>query len=620
LLGPIFAREWLTVPRRSRHYVVRTAYLGLLWVLGLTTWQVTVGWSQSATLGENARFGTLLFLMLTKWVQLPLLVFFSALSAASAVSQEKDRRTFVLLLLTDLRSYEIVLGKLLGSLLQIALLIVGMVPVLALIVMLGGVAPWQVGQATLVLAAAALAAGSVGNLIALWRDKTFQSLALTVLFLILYFCLVEGLALLPVLGAALLGESAAPAGWPVAEWQQWLEPFRALQAVLEPPAQSLAGIAPAYGFAAVMVLVSVLLNAWGILKLRVWNPSGEPIMQRERPDEEEEKDRALAHAAPGAVRRVWANPILWREVRTRAYGRRPLLVKTAYALVLGLIVVYALLPLFGSEPPSRLPLSPGLVLVGVGILSLLLVSAQAVTAITSERDTGALDLLLVTDLTPQEFIFGKLGGILYNAKEYLLPPFLLAGVYVGISIGRDLPLLATPPALHPEQLAGKNIEALVCVFGALVVLLAFTLVLGIHVALRSDNSRLAIINTLATIFFLSAGTLLIMQLIQINTQSFEIQWASFILFIFAGVAGLYWILNGEQPSAALVVASWACPFAMIYTVTNILVGKPGSQESTDPLIPFLVTVGAFGFTVAAMLIPLLSEFDVALGRTTAGGE
>jgi hypothetical protein len=39
-----------------------------------------------------------------------------------------------------------------------------------------------------------------------------------------------------------------------------------------------------------------------------------------------------------------------------------------------------------------------------------------------------------------------------------------------------------------------------------------------------------------------------------------------------------------------------------------------------PLIPFLVMVGAFGFTVAAMLVPLVSEFDVALGRTTAGGE
>ena len=37
--------------------------------------------------------------------------------------------------------------------------------------------------------------------------------------------------------------------------------------------------------------------------------------------------------------------------------------------------------------------------------------------------------------------------------------------------------------------------------------------------------------------------------------------------------------------------------------------------------PFQIVITlAFGFTIAAMLVPLLSEFDVALGRTTGGGE
>ena len=38
------------------------------------------------------------------------------------------------------------------------------------------------------------------------------------------------------------------------------------------------------------------------------------------------------------------------------------------------------------------------------------------------------------------------------------------------------------------------------------------------------------------------------------------------------------------------------------------------------LIPFTVITAGFGFTIAAMLVPLVSEFDVALGRTTGGGE
>jgi ABC-type transport system involved in multi-copper enzyme maturation permease subunit len=614
LLGPIFVRESLTLPRRPRHYLVRAAYVGLLWVLGLTAWQVTVGWNQTATLGDNSRFGLLLFQVFTS-VQLVLLPFFAALSAASAVSQEKDRRTFVLLLLTDLRSYEIVLGKLLGSFLQIGLLLLGMVPVLGFITLLGGVAPEQVGQATLVLASTALAAGAAGNLVALWREKTFQALALTVLLLVLYVCLVRAVPAIVVWVASSAGYGA---GWHVENWQSWLDPFSALQSVLEPALGESMAVAPAYGFGALMLGVCILLASWGILRLRVWNPSGEPIMQRERPEEEEEKDRALAHAAPGTAREVWANPILWREVRTRAYGRRPLLVKAAYVLVLTLVCYYALAPVVAAESPNAIrgqEIIPAAAkgLVPVAVLSLLLLAAQAVTAITSERDGGALDLLLVTDLTPREFVFGKLWGILYNAKEYLLPPLILAAVYAWLG------LMATPPALHPETGAYKNQESLVCVAAATLVLLTFALVLGVHVALRTQNSRLAITNTLATVFFLSVGTLICIFLISINTR-FEYQWASFILFIAAGIGGLWWVLSGDRPSPALTVAAWCCPLGVFYTVTNLLVAKPGSQESADPLMPFLVTVGAFGFTVAAMLIPLLSEFDVALGRTTAGGE
>src|SRR6202011_3429332 len=170
MLGPIFARELLTLPRRSRHYVMRTVYVGVLWVLGLTIWQATVGWEQTATLGDLARFGLLQFQVLI-YVQLTLVFFFAALSGASAITQEKDRRTFVLLLLTDLRNYEIVLGKLLGSLLQIGLLLLAALPVLSLNLLLGGVDGAQVFQALLVLAATALASGSLGGLIALWRDK-----------------------------------------------------------------------------------------------------------------------------------------------------------------------------------------------------------------------------------------------------------------------------------------------------------------------------------------------------------------------------------------------------------------------------------------------------------------
>src|SRR5262249_48125504 len=132
-------------------------------------------------------------------------------------------------------------------------------------------------------------------------------------------------------------------------------------------------------------------------------------------------------------------------------------------------------------------------------------------------------------------------------------------------------------------------------------------------------SRLAVFHTLGSVFFLSIGTGVCFWLILINGR-FEYQWLSFSAFIFAGVGGLWWVLSGTRPSSALTLASWACPFAVFYSVTNVIIGKPGLRESTDPFIPLLVTGGAFGFTIAAMLVPLLSEFDVAIGRTSAPGE
>ncbi|MBX9624103.1 MAG: ABC transporter permease subunit [Gemmataceae bacterium] len=605
MLGPIFNRELATVPRRSGHYGSRAAVVGLIAVLGITTWQATVGFARDATLGEAAAFGQLLF-QIVCLVQLLLTLFFAALSAASAVSQEKDRRTFVLLLLTDMRDTEIVLGKLLGALLPVLVQLLVTVPVLALLLLLGGIDPEQVVQAVLVLVAAGVAAGSLGGLVALWRDRTFQALALSVLFLVLYVCLTQALGV--------VGPLVSPGvNWDTV--RAWLDPFSAMLTVLEPPAGGWTGLAPAYGFVLVMLGWCVVLNGIGVWKLRAWNPSGEPIMQRETPDAaeldaaEEAEKRAKAHAAPGKAREVWANPILWREVRTLAYGRRPLLVKLAFGVVLALILYFAVGEL--NRPGGRPAFAAAYGLVPVVVLTLLLASAQAVTSITSERDGAALDVLLVTDVSPKEFVFGKLLGVLYNSKEYVLPPLLLAVFYAARGA------LAKPPDGADAGAAfAANFGPLVAVLGTLVVLIAFAVVLGLHVSLRITNSRLAIVNTLATVFFLSVGTLISIYLIVINGGDFANQWLSFVAFLVVGIGGFFYVLSADRPTAALSLASVACPVAMFYCAVTILIAKPGTDESADPLGPFLVLGGAFGFAIAAMLVPLLSEFDVALGRTT----
>jgi ABC-type Na+ efflux pump permease subunit len=614
VLGPIFVRELTTVPRKKSHYASRAALVGLLLVLGVTVWQAMVGFDRDAGLGETARFGQLIF-QLSVFVELVLVMFFAALSAASAVSQEKDRRTFVLLLLTDMADYEIVLGKLVGALLPITALLLASIPVLSLFLLLGGIDPSQVIQAVVVLLATAYAAGSLGGLVALWRERTFEALALATLFLVLYLCVTQA-----------VGFFAPPGVQPL------VDPWAAMTTVIFPSTEG--GFPPAYGYGLVMLGLCVLANAVGIWRLRKWNPSGEPIMQREKTDADPEADmtpeqlkeyRAKAHAAPGVAREVWENPILWREIKTLAYGRRPLLIKLAFGIVLALVLYLSISVLY--QPGGKPAYAAAYGLVPLAVVSMLLIASQSVTSITSERDGGALDVLLVTDVSPREFVFGKLLGVLWNTKEYFIPPLLL-GVFYGVlgvaglagaPWGMEL-LARTDEAGDTGGRAATHFLAMGLVLGGLVLLFAFVMALGLHVALRLVNSRMAIVNTLGTVFFLSVGTLIAIYLIVINGGSFGNQWLSFIGFLILGIGGLWWVLTGSKPSPALSLAAVACPIAMFYTVTSVLIAKPGSQESGNPVLPFFALTAAFGFTVYAMVLPLVTEFDVALGRTTQPNE
>ena len=245
-----------------------------------------------------------------------------------------------------------------------------------------------------------------------------------------------------------------------------------------------------------------ILNGIAILRVRAWNPSQEvrgatqEAAERESIWGEEYNARQLldartggqttqpagrgsVHAAPGKRREVWDNAILWREVRTWAYGRKVLFLRLAYLLLFGLAAAatYAL----AHRTSDMKFISASLALVPLFVLSLVLVNAQAVTALTSERDGRALDLLLVTDLTAKEFVFGKLGGVLYNTKEMVLLPMALCAYL-----------------WYERALSGENLFYLV---GGLAAMNAFVAMLGVHTGMAYSNSRSAIGVSLGTLFF-----------------------------------------------------------------------------------------------------------------------
>jgi ABC-type transport system involved in multi-copper enzyme maturation permease subunit len=648
--GPIIAREVLTAPRPLRYYLWRASFCCFLFILLWTAWQSLMGWQDVRELGVMARFGGILYVMFAM-LQLTLMLFFAPLFTAAAISYEKDRRTFTLLLMTDLSDLEIVLGKLVAGLLNILMILAASIGLVFLCAFFGGISFGQVANLFAVTAASGVAGGALGLLIALWRDRTFQSISLTILMVVFSVTGVEVFAIFfPTLTFM---------GVPLA---QVLNPYRAMLAVLYPASGQLTGVlrATSLVYIGARLMFAAALVAFGTRMLRVWNPGkNEPRELREGKEAEgietlievaeERTESAVANGRatvgasaaasvgaggglssggavavashesgpgsdpaglPGEVasttglhvprrthrrivrarkphREPWTNPILWRELKTRAYGAKPLIIKGCYVLlfVLGMIFFFVL----GQEMEN--PLATGLTLIPIGlaILSLILVNAQGVTALTSERDTGALDLLLVSELTPKEFIYGKLYGILYNSKEMIALPAITA---IGMAV-----------------LGMLGAENLVLFLIDFLLLCHFSAMLGLHAAITFTSSRTAVAHSLGTIFFLMVGILLCAFLIMLNRQEVARQLLSFMIFIGAGSVALFGSLGAKNPSRAITLVALLTPFWTFYCITSLLNG--------DMLAAFLVSAGIYGFAFLAMLVPAVGDFDIALGRTSA---
>ena len=633
--GPILTREMAVCPRRWQFFLARTAYAAILLLLMCTAWLVVTGTQYIRDVGDAARFGETWF-QIASPLQLVLAIFSAALVAASSVCQEKDKRTLDLLLVTELTNTELVLGKLFSSLVTLLTTLVGGIPVYLFAALLGGISYGQIFRVFLVTLAAMLVAGSVGTLLAFWREKTVQAITLTILALVFWLGIGEVLAW--------QGERTL-AGIPCSSLAVMISPWQAVLEASRPLLRAEAGLGILgyswAGFLVVELLFFVILNGIAIAGVRVWNVVRDPRRQPVEEDwatgeETEALEPALAtagsstrdrvgsakneakshahpavldverasvraptnrgsqsaqelsrlHAAPGRKREVWDNPVLWREVCTWAYGRRALLVRIGYLVLF--FAAFLALAQYGETAEGIHKGLVAAVTVPVLLISLVLVNTQAVTSLTTERDGRTLDLLLVSDITPKEFIFGKLAGTFYNCKEYVLLPTLLC-LWLG----------------WRGWLTWEDTVYLVV---GLWVLFGFVAMLGVHAGLNYVNSRHAIATSLGTVFFLFLGVAVCMRVMLAFSGSFQAQLHPFLAFMIGGGAGLYLALGIRNPSNALALASFACPLATFYALTSLFLGQTH--------LVFVTLVAAYSFATAAMLIPAIDEFDVATGRTT----
>ncbi len=425
LVGPVLFYDLVRSARQSRTFLLRAAYafalLAALSVLYAT--YLSRGGELDALFGparlgtqEVAEFGSRFFVTFLG-LQFGAVFVLTPAFTATAVAEEKERRTLEYLLATDLENREIVLGKLASRLLAMLLLLVGGLPVLSFVQFLGGVDP------NLVLAGFV---ATVVTMLSLGSLSIFNSVRATRPRGAIFSTYVEAA------GYLLLSSCCAPfslgSGW----WSPLAWPAAGNIFVAYAEVGATAGAAGGTTGASVLsvlsgyvifhLLASLLFAGVATLKLRAW--SREP-----RPNSEREAVRHRAEIVVSArgrrfitrLPRVGADPVLWKELYAEHGYRisglaRGLLqfLGGGFLVVAGLTYLCGIAVSLAEKAPTGF--ATGWVrVVGtvVACLMLVAVAVRASTGLGSERDRQTLDSLLTAPLSDAAILRGKwLGAVL----------------------------------------------------------------------------------------------------------------------------------------------------------------------------------------------------------------
>lgn len=317
---------------------------------------------------------------------------------AGSITDEKTRGTLEQLLSADLNSWEIVAGKLLSRLGQIALL--GLVS-LPLLCWMGGLAHFGLGQlAALVAASAAplFALGAASILASVWSRQTSQAV------LRVYF-----LGSVAVLLWLVAGHDRGPA-------LACLNPLYVLG-----PVWIDADFATYLGR---LLLSALLLGAFGFscLSVAAW---------RLRPAYRRQLERLTTPSPSNATthRPVRNDPIVWKELnfeRSSSFSMLRHVPRAAGVLLAALAAIVLYGGHLSAWPGPSVYLGGGAAL----LLFSLAVGIRASAAIVSERERHTWEPILLTPLETDELVDDKLWGVLLSVLPayvgFAVPAFALA--------------------------------------------------------------------------------------------------------------------------------------------------------------------------------------------------
>jgi ABC-type transport system involved in multi-copper enzyme maturation permease subunit len=457
---PLAARELGSFSRRPQTYLVRVLYVGL------TAWAVWAFWRSAAsdTVSDLAYLGRELFHRFFA-LQMVLVPLAAAAAASDLVAREARAGTLGLLVLTGMDPRGIAWAKWRAAMFYAALLLLAGLPVVAVCVYLGSAGPLELAwsSATTLSLAAVTAATAVR--FSASCETGGRAFARTILSLAGWSCAI-GLATLPF----------TLHGIPVLSWAHPV--WAALSAVDRPTeaahAWSWTGALTVSGLATFFLL----RDAGRRIGRRV------TAAPRARATEHGYDTTPSYYSKRIAIARgVWErNPLLWKELATRALARIPVWGRIG---LLWLFISVAVLA-WGFSGEGRV--LEGFYLPGAGFL--LYAVGWGSFLFAREKEGRRWDLLLSTPVRASEIVSAKLlSGLVAPESLFCFPllflcvagwshradplRFLLTGLVVALFLGFAYVLAAAASLLSrtPRTAFGLASGLVAVIVGALPVLL-----------------------------------------------------------------------------------------------------------------------------------------------------
>ena len=394
--NPVLQRELLANLRMGKAFVLLLVYLALLGGVVYLAWPA----DRQLDLTRNPESSKLL-IQLFFLGQYLLASLMTPSFAAGAITGEKERKSYEMLLASPLRPAAIVLGKLVASLSHLAILIFCSLPIVVLCLPLGGVSVYEVLAVYLGLILSVLTYGMISLACSSYFQRTSASLVVS-------YLLILPLSLAAV--ALWWGFGEAGAGT-----------FRLVLAVTVFPLLAAAVCAALLIGTSARLLPRPDVGSGGTDVVDVEAESQQAVGLVIRRDQF--PDRLFAPAKRSDFLDDLANPVFDKEMRSEIFSQGTLMLRVVIQISMGLAIPLMAIWLFIW--PRYAPWYISYVI----LFNLLVGPVFSAGSVTGERERQTLDLLLTTTLSPWTILWGKLlSGLRVSSvlTLLLLWPLLLA--------------------------------------------------------------------------------------------------------------------------------------------------------------------------------------------------